>query len=314
VNDLAAHTGRRYGKPLVFEGNAPADIRENELLGSVLDSVPAAPPVAARCWLGAPNSIKGPTEVAFQRQNGNHLLIVGQRDEASLTMLGVSLLALAAQYPAGAAKFVLMHGAVPGSAEADFMDRIARAIPHPIVVAQGQDISSAINDLATELKARGAHETPAHAAPAIFLVILGLHKFKKLRHEDDFSFSMSAGEAGPNPGAQFNEIISEGSGHGIHILTTVDTLNSVNRFMNRKALGEFELRVVFQMSANDSASLIDSPAAGNLGLHRALYFNEHEGYLETFRPYAAPDSEWLRQALEKLSRRKAAVEDAAPVP
>ncbi|MEI8291208.1 MAG: hypothetical protein WCH99_17205, partial [Verrucomicrobiota bacterium] len=54
-----------------------------------------------------------------------------------------------------------------------------------------------------------------------------------------------------------------------------------------------EMRVVFQMSASDSASLIDAPDAGTLGLHRALYFNDREGYLETFRPYAQPDSGWV---------------------
>jgi len=304
VNDVARQTGRRYSKPIVFEGNAAADIRENELLLSALETPTTAQPVAAHCWLGAPNSIKGPTDAAFQRQNGSHLLIVGQRDEASLTMLGVSLLALAAQHPKGTAKFVLFHTAVPGSSEAEFLDQIVKAIPHEIVVArgQGQDVSTAINDLATELKARIANESPTSEAPSVYLVIHGLHKFKKLRHEDDFSFSAGDAEAGPDPGAQFNQIITEGSGHGMHILTTVDTLNSVNRFMNRKALSEFEMRVVFQMSANDSASLIDSPVAGNLGLHRAIFFNEREGYLETFRPYAIPDSEWLRQVAEKLAR------------
>ena len=59
------------------------------------------------------------------------------------------------------------------------------------------------------------------------------------------------------------------------------------------------MRVVFQMSANDSASLIDSPKASNLGLHRALFYNEHEGYLETFRPYAMPQPDWLRQLAAK---------------
>jgi len=73
----------------------------------------------------------------------------------------------------------------------------------------------------------------------------------------------------------------------------VDTFNNVGRGMSRKALTEFEMRVVFQMSANDSASLIDSPKASNLGLHRALFYNEHEGTLETFRPYAMPDGAWL---------------------
>jgi len=47
-----------------------------------LQRVPAGAPSAARVWLGAPNSIKGPTEVVFQKQSGNNLLVVGQRDEA----------------------------------------------------------------------------------------------------------------------------------------------------------------------------------------------------------------------------------------
>jgi len=312
VHDLAERKdGTRYPSPIVFEGNAPADIQENDLLRAALDITPVAPPAAGRCWLGAPNSIKGPTEAVFQRQSSNNMLIVGQRDDASLTMLGLSMLALAAQYPKGAAKFVLFHNAIPGSQEALFMDEIVKAIPHEIVAVRNQDVGPAMNDLAAELKTRSAGEGDSGEAPPVFLFIHGLHKFKKLRHEDDFSFSMSSSESGPNPGAQFNELINEGSGHGIHIITTVDTLNSVNRFMNRKALSEFEMRVVFQMSANDSASLIDSPKASTLGLHRALYFNEHEGYLETFRPYATPDTEWLRQVAEKMTRLHAATEVAA---
>jgi S-DNA-T family DNA segregation ATPase FtsK/SpoIIIE len=50
------------------------------------------------------------------------------------------------------------------------------------------------------------------------------------------------------------------------------------------------------MSTNDSASLCDDPKASNLGLHRALFYNEQEGYLETFRPYALPEAEWIAEA------------------
>jgi S-DNA-T family DNA segregation ATPase FtsK/SpoIIIE len=56
------------------------------------------------------------------------------------------------------------------------------------------------------------------------------------------------------------------------------------------------------MSANDSASLIDSPKAGALGLHRALFYNEQEGWLETFRPYALPGADWIEQTAQNLSR------------
>jgi hypothetical protein len=306
VNDLATHSGRQFSRPIVFEGNAPADIRENELLHSALVTVPVNAPPIARCWLGAPNSIKGPTEAVFSRQSGQHMLIIGQREEASVMMLGMSLLALAAQYPKGAVKFVLIQSTIPGSAEAELLDQVVKAMPHDIVVTQGQDIAAAMNDLATELKARSSGEVASHEAPATFLLVQGLQKFKKLRHEDDFSFS-SSDEGGEDPGKQFDKLITEGSSYGMHIIAAVDTLNSLNRFMNRKAISEFEMRVLFQMSANDSASLIDSPKASDLGLHRALFYNEHEGTLETFRPYATPDAEWLRQAAEQLHQRPAAV-------
>jgi hypothetical protein len=75
----------------------------------------------------------------------------------------------------------------------------------------------------------------------------------------------------------------------------------VTRFLGRKALTEFEMRVVFQMSASDSASLIDAPAASTLGLHRALLYNDREGSLETFRPYAQPGGDWVEETVRQLS-------------
>ncbi len=265
VHELAVKHQDRHPPAIVFEGNAPADIRENELLRT-------APGERSRCgrrsragaWLGAPGSIKGPTEAVFHRQSGNHLLIVGQRDEATLTLVGLSLLALGAEYPMGTARFYLLHAAPPGSRDAELLDRVIEAVPHEITVARNQEVTGVINDIATELKARSSGSGSGDAPP-IFLFIHGLHKFKKLRHEDEFSFSTGDSEAGPNSGAQLSEIITEGSSYGIHILTTLDTFNNVNRAMSRKALSEFEMRVLFQMSAIDSASLIDSPKASGLG-------------------------------------------------
>lgn len=301
VNVLAGEKYPQHSIPIVFEGNAPAEIRENELLIKALNTKPVTAPVSPRCWLGAPNSIKGPTEVVFHRQSGNHLLIVGQRDEAAVSMIGLSMLALAAQHPVGTVKFVLFQSANPGSPDAVIFEQIAKAIPHEVTMAQGMDIAEIMNDLTTDLKARTSGGSDL-ASPTVFLFIHGLHKYKKLRQEDDFSFSMSDEGNGSNPGAQFVELITEGSSHGMHIITTVDTYNNVNRSVSRKTLSEFEMRVVFQMSANDSASLIDSPKASNLGLHRALFYSEHEGALETFRPYATPDVQWIQECAEKLAR------------
>jgi hypothetical protein len=100
-----------------------------------------------------------------------------------------------------------------------------------------------------------------------------------------------------------NQLITDGPATGIHIIITCDTYNNVNRFLSRKAFSEFEMRVLFQMSASDSASLIDNPKAGSLGLHRALFYNEQEGQLETFRPYAVPPTAWVDEIAQKFKAR-----------
>lgn len=299
VRERAEKSRTVYPGPIVFEGDAPADIRENPLLANLLKAESIQPPISPRIWLGAPNSIKGPTEAAFHRQSGNNLLIVGQRDEAALAILSTALVSLAAQYPRGAARFVLFDGTPPGSPQREYLDRIIKAIPHAVTVAKNNDLAEIMNGLAADMKTRTDDEHAAKA-PATFLFFHGLQRFNKLRQDEDFSFATD--DAAASPSAQLNQLICEGTRLGFHVIATCDTYNNVNRFLSRKAFTEFEMRVLFQMSANDSASLIDSPKAGTLGLHRALFYNEQEGYLEMFRPYALPDNAWIEQVAASLSR------------
>jgi hypothetical protein len=79
---------------------------------------------------------------------------------------------------------------------------------------------------------------------------------------------------------------------GVHTLVWCDTVMNLTRTLERRALREFGLRVAFQMSAEDSSTLLDTPAAGKLGPYRALFYSEDEGRLEKFRPYGLPIEGW----------------------
>jgi hypothetical protein len=278
--------------PIVFEGNAPADIGQNTILARALATVPAAPPAVPRIWLGAPNSIKGPTEVIFQRQSGAHLLVVGQSEEAALSIIASSLISLGAQYPRGTARLILLESTPPGSPEREFLDQIVRAIPHEVLRPRRPELAVILHGLANEVKQRTGEELAAEA-PTTFVIIADLQEFKTLRQEDEFSFASGDADVTPSPAASFATLVSEGAARGVHLITTVDTHNNVSRHLGRKGLSEFQVRVLFQMSPSDSASLIDSPEASKLGLHRALLYNEREGYIEKFRPYALPESSWI---------------------
>jgi DNA segregation ATPase FtsK/SpoIIIE, S-DNA-T family len=296
IRERADKSGKNFPGPFVFEGNAPADVAENAALRALLEAKATKPPAQARIWLGAPNSIKGPTEAVFQKQSGNNLLVVGQNAEASLSMLALALVALGAQYPRGAVRCVLLDSTVPESPEREFLDRVVQAVPHEIVRVKGGEVADAMNTLAEDLKRRGDEEQAA-GAPETFVLIHDLQNYKKLRQEDEFSFSSTDTVS---PASILLSLISDGPAHGIHIIATCDSFNNVNRFLGRKNLSEFEMRVLFQMSASDSASLIDSPDAATLGLHRALYYNDREGYTEMFRPYARPGNEWIEEAARQL--------------
>jgi hypothetical protein len=178
------------------------------------------------------------------------------------------------------------------------MERVAAANPQGVTMVKLNEVTTELDALAAELKRR--MDGASADASEIFVLLHGLQKFNKLRHEEDFSFSSE--EKAANPSVQLNQLITEGASHGMHVLASVDTYNNVNRYLSRKALTEFEMRVLFQMSANDSASLIDNPRASTLGLHRALFFNEMEGYTEVFRPYAVPDDEWIEEVRRELEK------------
>jgi DNA segregation ATPase FtsK/SpoIIIE, S-DNA-T family len=292
VNELATRDGKPPQIPIIFEGNAPADVRDNGLLRELLSSRPTARPLTAHAWLGAPNSIKGPTEARFGRQSGSHLLVVGQSAERALSLLVIGIVSLAAQYPAGQVEFVILDPHAHDQGEDGSFRKLAAALPQRVRIGGPAEVPGLMSELSNELESRGP--SSGRDAPEVFLIVHDLQRFKSLRPDDEFRFSMDE-DAAVSPAQAFASLLGEGGPVGMHVLAATDTWNNVSRWIPRKLLAEFEMRVLFQMSANDSSNLIDSPAATTLGLHRALFHNEHHGTLETFRPYAMPDEGWLEE-------------------
>lgn len=307
VTRFAAEHGWGSGEFFVFEGNAPAHIEENRELEASLSDEILPPPAVAHAWLGAANAIKGPTRASFQRQSGSHLLILGQNEESALSLILSGLVSLASQYTAETAEFIVLDSIPEHSPQRSLVDRVLGLIPHKVTTLRDQNVDELMGLVGSTLDRRSGGEIEEST---VFVVVIGLQNFKRLRPEDEFSFSSSDSSGEVNPGDVFDRVIREGAAVGIHAMMTVDSYNSSQRYLSRKALSEIEMRVLFQMSANDSAALIDSTKASQLGLHRALFYNERKGYLETFRPYATPGEEWLTRVEKSLSGRSEGV--AAP--
>jgi len=288
----------------VFEGNAPADIRKNRALMKLLDRPPTQAPTAAVAWMGDPVAIKDPTGVPMRRQSGANVLIVGQADELAQAIMISSMIALAAQHPKGTCVFYVLDGTPADSPFAGTFQKLSEILPHEVKMVEFRGVGDAMNELAQEMNRRQTAENLPEL-PSIYVMIYGLQRFRPLRKsEDSFGgFGSSDEEKKPEPDKQFADLLREGPPLGIHTVTWCDTPASLERTLDRASMREFDHRVLFQMSANDSSNLIDSPAGNKLGMFRALAYSEEQGIFEKFRPYGLADRAWLEFLREKFGKR-----------
>ena len=301
INELQRQRQCKVAPPIVFEGNVAASLGDNPLLQKLLEADAWPEPAAAtQAWLGSAVAIKDPTSAVFLRQNSSNLLMVGHREESALGVFASCFISLAAQNPPAAAKFYIFDGMRSDAPEVGFWDRLAAVAPHAVKISDVRDTPATLAEIAEDLAARqqAGHDNP----PPVYLFVYNLGRFRELRKEDDFAFSSSDGPA--SPAKMLSTILREGPPHGIHTLIWCDTYSNVARMLDRQSMQDFEMRILFQMNANDSASLMDSPEASRLGVHRAILYDEGQGVLEKFRPYGLPSSEYLAEVEKQLHGRK----------
>jgi hypothetical protein len=304
---------------IVFEGDQPADPADNIQLCEALRRRPSSSAAGPqKAWLGAAVAIKEPTAATFARHAGSNMLVVGAWEESALGVMANAVIALAAQNELRSEErgarieqeglapgsslltspFYILDGTRPESPEAGAWQRVVGALPHKVDLAGPRDTSRVIGEVAAELARREA--AGEETAPPIYLVIFNGGRFRDLRRgEDDFSFSTDRDKPA-SPDKQFGEILRSGPAWGVHTLLWCDSYNNVTRLLDRMMLREFEMRVAFQMSAADSSSLLDNPAAAKLRQHRGLLASEDLGTLEKFRPYGVPSDAWLKEVRNYL--------------
>jgi energy-coupling factor transporter ATP-binding protein EcfA2 len=299
IEDKSKKPSEAAKETIVFEGDQAADPANNLQLREMLRGGQVAAGAAQKAWVGAAVAIKEPTFASFGRHAGSNLLVVGAWEESALGVLANAVISLAAQYRTPQSPILVLDGTRPESPEAGTWQRIADALPGKVEVAGMRDTARVIGEIAAELARREA--AGEEDAPPIFLVIFNGGRFRELRRgEDDFSFSTDRDKP-PSPDKQWGEILRNGPAWGIHSLVWCDSYNNVNRILDRVAMREFEMRVAFQMSAADSSSLLDNPAATKLRQHRGLFASEDLGTLEKFRPYGIPTEAWLAEVKRTTS-------------
>jgi hypothetical protein len=143
-------------------------------------------------------------------------------------------------------------------------------------------VEQAMKDLEAELTDRLGNPEAAH--PPLVVFILNLSKFRELRREEDYSFGGS-GDQTSKPDAILAKALSDGPGVGIHVCIWSDSVATLNRWLSRGSLRDIELRVLGQMSANDSNQLIDNSQANRLDRNVMLVHDDADGKSTKFRAF-----------------------------
>ena len=123
---------------------------------------------------------------------------------------------------------------------------------------------------------------------SIYLILQGMHRIKSLREDTE-------DEDGHNSVELLKTILRDGPEVGVHVVAWADTWGNITRGLDRKAIGEFALRVAAVMDSGDSMNFLDDAAASKISKpHRAVFYDEDRpGQLISFRPYAMPPAAWL---------------------
>jgi DNA segregation ATPase FtsK/SpoIIIE, S-DNA-T family len=289
LEELASVANRRgveRPEPLiVFEGNVAADMRSNPYLQP--GAAPEPSKTSWSAWLGDAVAIKEPTRAVFRRQSGSNLVLIGQQDESVVAILTSAALSLARCQPDLEPMPMIFGQAVEGLA-----DEVVNLLPElaPVKLTAQRELPALLTAWNEDVEKR--IQGQSRATPR-FLFLYGLHRLRDIRKpDDDFGFSRKGEEQSPY--RLLVRILREGPSVGLFTIVWCDTAANLQRYFDRQTLREFEMRVLFQMSANDSSTLMDTPVASKLGPQRAIFYTEDQGKLEKFRPYALPPVEWLR--------------------
>lgn len=280
-------TTNSIGRRVVFEGHKMSKW-DTESLRLALA---AAPNPAANAWtLGDSVSIEPPVIRSLAATPGRNAMIVTSHDDlvASLVASWIQTSSLRSDTKQDTAKQGSvrdMFWLLDGSRSED--GSIQRLLGHfqkepDCKVFSSRDIDQVMQKLDSELSRR--LELPHEKHSTLVVIVLNLSKFRELRREEDYSFG-DAGQGASKPDAVLAKLLSDGPGVGIHLCIWSDSVATLTRWLSRGSMRDIEMRILGQMSANDSNQLIDSNQANRLDRNVMLVHDDADGKSTKFRPF-----------------------------
>lgn len=273
----------RLPPPVIFEGNRPCKWTQ-ALAGSVMAE--ASHSIAG--LLGESVEIGPPVSLSLSRNTGRNVLVITSPQSRA---------AIVASTVAGFAKsdprltVVCFDGA-----RADDGDSLSPWLIDAGIATRSvkpRDAESEIVKLAELTAARGDE---SNETPPILVLVDPLERFRDLRQDESFSFSLDAA-ATVGGGAALQQVLRDGPPAGVFVMIVCGSAETLSRWLPRASQHDLELRVLGQMNPSDSSLMIDAPVAAELSAATMLVYDEADGRITKFRQCDLPDADKVQKWL-----------------
>ena len=277
---------------------------------------PSRCPVPGRFYIGEPLSVTNNMNMDLVRSDNSNLLMLGNDTEKARSMFAFAILSLCINYwvknrKAPEKPFIYLLNCKPleDSYFKDTPQIIANELLPEYVHYVHCGDECATQEALSELHDNIKDSNKPIGATDKFLFVFGYQRAEELKSEiklsqrddiDSLFNIMSSNSNRPqlSPKEIFHTIVKDGAKHGIHVILLQDSFSALEQDDNN-IMSYFNLKVAFDMSPEEFSRSVGANDVSLMSENNAIYYNKARDN-QKFRPYQAPDEEWLKDISAKL--------------
>ena len=272
-------------------------------------------PVPGRLYIGEPLSVTNNMNMDLTRSDNSNLLMLGNDTEKARSMFAFAILSLCINYKVKHGKapeqpFIYLLNCKPLD-DSYFKDTpqiiASELLPEYIRYIHCGD-ESTTQDVLSELLDNLNGTTSIGDADKYFFVF-GYQRAEELKSETKLSqgddidnlFNLmpsSSNKPQLSPKEIFHLIVKDGAKRGVHAILWQDSYTALEQDDNN-IMSYFNLKVAFDMSPEEFSRSVGTNDISLMSENNAIYYNKARDN-QKFRPYQAPDEDWLNDISAKL--------------
>lgn len=272
-------------------------------------------PVSGRLYIGESLSITNEMNMDLTRSDNSNLLMIGNDTEKARSMFAFALLSLCINYKVKHGKlpdqpFIYLLNCKPLD-DSYFKDTpkiiSSELLPEYIRYihcGNEKDTKNVLSELLDNLNGTA----PIGASDKYFFVF-GYQRAEELKSETKLSqgddidnlFNLmptNSNKPKLSPKEIFHHIVKDGAKQGVHVILWQDSYSALEQDDNN-IMSYFNLKVAFDMSPEEFSRSVGANDIGLMSESNAIYYNKARDN-QKFRPYQAPDEDWLNDISAKL--------------